>query len=84
MLREANEFQEPALKLPKQKIMDQQELVEYKGEKRKEFEDKIRRNRTHVGHWLKYAAWEESQHEYERYVESELSILMPFSDTFAI
>jgi crooked neck len=66
MLREANQFQEPALKLPKQKIMDQQELVEYKGEKRKEFEDKIRRNRTHVGHWLKYAAWEESQHEYER------------------
>lgn len=48
--------------------MDQQELIEYKGERRRDFEDKIRRNRTHVGHWLKYATWEESQHEYERWV----------------
>ena len=31
-----------------------------------EFEDNIRKNRTLVGNWLKYAAWEESQKEFQR------------------
>ncbi|CAM9184148.1 unnamed protein product [Ascophyllum nodosum] len=34
--------------------------------KRKEFEDAIRKQREHIGNWMKYAAWEESQREYER------------------
>ncbi|KXS18003.1 pre-mRNA-splicing factor clf1 [Gonapodya prolifera JEL478] len=66
ILREANQFQEAPPKIPLQKIVDREELDEYKLKKRKEFEDKIRRNRTHIGHWIKYATWEESQHEYER------------------
>ncbi|KAJ3341081.1 Crooked neck-like protein 1 [Gonapodya sp. JEL0774] len=66
ILREANQFQEAPPKIPQQKIVDKEELDEYKLKKRKEFEDKVRRNRTHIGHWIKYASWEESQHEYER------------------
>lgn len=34
--------------------------------KRKEFEDQIRRQRMFLGTYMKYAAWEESQHEFER------------------
>jgi len=34
--------------------------------KRKAFEDNIRKNRSLVSNWLKYAAWEDSQHEIER------------------
>ncbi|CAM9890472.1 unnamed protein product, partial [Phaeothamnion confervicola] len=32
----------------------------------KQFEDGIRRQRQHIGTWMKYAAWEESQKEIER------------------
>ncbi|GLD99735.1 hypothetical protein PINS_up008463 [Pythium insidiosum] len=34
--------------------------------KRKAFEDEIRRQRHHIGTWMKYAQWEESQHEFKR------------------
>lgn len=34
--------------------------------KRKFFEDLIRKNRLHVGSWLKYAQWEDSQNEIDR------------------
>lgn len=51
---------------PKQKISDPTELNDYKLRKRKEFEDNIRKNRMNISHWLKYAAWEESQSEIER------------------
>jgi len=44
-----------------------EELSEYRGRKRKEYEDAIRRNRLNIGSWLKYAAWEESQKELDRY-----------------
>ena len=30
------------------------------------FEDNIRKNRSTVANWLKYAAWEESQKEIQR------------------
>ena len=34
--------------------------------KRKEFEDQIKRQRYHIGCWMKYAAWEENLGEYIR------------------
>ncbi|OWZ22479.1 Pre-mRNA-splicing factor, Crooked neck [Phytophthora megakarya] len=34
--------------------------------KRKSFEDELRRQRHHVGTWMKYATWEESQEEFAR------------------
>ena len=67
ILREAKERQETAKKAPRQKISDLEELSEYRGRKRKEYEDAIRRNRLNIGSWLKYAAWEESQKELDRY-----------------
>ncbi|KAJ3090637.1 Crooked neck-like protein 1 [Quaeritorhiza haematococci] len=66
ILFEAKERQEPLKPVPRQKITDSEELAEYRLRKRKEFEDAIRRNKNQVGNWLKYASWEESQHEHER------------------
>jgi len=70
ILREAKERQEVAIKVPKQKIHDQDELMEYRGRKRKEFEGRIQHSRLHIGEWLKYATWEESQDELQRYNNS--------------
>ncbi|KAJ3143178.1 Crooked neck-like protein 1 [Physocladia obscura] len=67
LLREAQErSSETPHVAPKQKIADEEELLEYRQKKRKGFEDAIRKNRNHVGTWLKYAQWEESQGELER------------------
>ncbi|XP_046859384.1 crooked neck-like protein 1 [Xenia sp. Carnegie-2017] len=67
LLREAKERQlEVVPPPPKQKISDPEELKEYKLRKRKAFEDNIRKNRTLMPNWIKYAQWEESQHEFER------------------
>lgn len=38
----------------------------YRMEKRKEFEDSIRRQRFHLGTWMKYARWEAAQQEFDR------------------
>ncbi len=46
--------------------MDREELDEYRARMRKEFEDRIRRSRDNISNWLKYAAFEEAQSEYER------------------
>ena len=68
ILREAREQQETegGPKVPKQHITDPEELAEYRMSKRKEFEDVIRRNRTAIGVWVKYAKWEESQRDFQR------------------
>ena len=54
---------------PKQKISDPDELASYRLRKRKGFEDNIRKNRSVITNWLKYAGWEESQQEIQRYVK---------------
>jgi crooked neck len=66
ILREAHEFKEMSFKAPTQKITDPTELAEYRRRKRKEFEDVIRRQRMNIGCWVRYAAWEASQQEYDR------------------
>jgi tetratricopeptide (TPR) repeat protein len=68
ILREARDMQEAegGPKVPKQNITDPEELAEYRMSKRKEFEDVIRRNRTAIGVWVKYAKWEESQRDFQR------------------
>jgi len=67
ILREAWERKEvESTKAPKQRITDINELREYRQSKRKEFEDRIRMNRTHLPLWVKYAKWEEAQQEYDR------------------
>lgn len=32
----------------------------------RQFEDAIRKQREHIGNWMKYTTWEESQMEFER------------------
>ncbi|PIK60198.1 putative crooked neck-like protein 1-like [Apostichopus japonicus] len=67
ILREAKERELEAVPAPpKQKITDPEELQEYKLRKRKEFEDNLRKNRSVMGNWIKYAAWEDSQNEIDR------------------
>ncbi|KAF8633583.1 hypothetical protein AX15_001376 [Amanita polypyramis BW_CC] len=66
LLREAQERQESAFRAPRQRVEDYEELDEYRGRKRKEFEDRIRRTRGNVKEWLQYANWEASQNEFAR------------------
>eukprot|EP00667_Euglena_gracilis_P005297 EG_transcript_5334 len=67
ILREAKDRQEPELFIPpRRKITDPVELQAYQLGKRKDFEDKIRRNRNLASHWYKYGAWEESQQDFAR------------------
>ncbi|XP_061603016.1 crooked neck-like protein 1 [Cololabis saira] len=67
LLREAKERELELLPPPpKQKITDKEELNDYKLRKRKAFEDNIRKNRTVISNWIKYAQWEESLKEIQR------------------
>ena len=47
-------------------ITDPEELADYRLQKRKEFEDTIRRVRWNHGAWVKYAVWEEAQGDLPR------------------
>ncbi|KAI0208053.1 Crooked neck-like protein 1 [Lamellibrachia satsuma] len=67
LLREAKERElELVQPPPKQKVSDEAELKHYRMRKRKAFEDDIRKNRTVMSNWLKYASWEEGQKEVQR------------------
>jgi len=67
LLREAKERQlEDVPRAPKQYIADKEELQEYRQNKRKDFENQIRRQRHHIGTWCKYGLWEAQQKEFER------------------
>src|SRR5947207_15208820 len=68
LLREAVDRQEPGVQAPTQRFADLEELHEYQGRKRKEFEDYVRRNRINMNNWMRYAAWELEQREYNRCV----------------
>lgn len=47
-------------------ILDIDELREYQGRKRTEFESYLKRNRLDMGQWLRYAAFEQEQHDMRR------------------
>jgi len=67
LLREAKERElEIVPAPPKQKIQDEDELADYQMRKRKSFEDNIRKNRSVMSNWIKYAAWEETQKQLDR------------------
>jgi len=66
LIREAVDRQEKEVEIPKQRIIDEDELQMYRVRKRKEFEDVIRMQRQNIGAWIKYAAWEASQQEFKR------------------
>ncbi|KAG1772587.1 hypothetical protein EV702DRAFT_618682 [Suillus placidus] len=66
LLREAQERQESTFRAPKQRVEDFEELHEYRGRKRKEFEERVRRTRGSIKEWTQYANWEASQNEFDR------------------
>lgn len=66
LLREAVDRQEPGLEAPTQRFADLEELHEYQGRKRKDFEDYVQRNRINMNNWMRYAAWELEQKEFRR------------------
>jgi len=75
LLREAVDRQEPGLQAPTQRFADLEELHEFQGRKRKEFEDYVRRNRINMNNWMRYAQWELEQKEFRRYVPKLLASL---------
>ena len=46
--------------------MDQDELVDYKYRNRRDFEEKLRMQRHHMGTWIKYGEWEANIGEFQR------------------
>ena len=67
LLREAvDRTVEDKVQAPTQRFADLEELHEYQGRKRKEFEDYVRRNRINMGNWMRYAQWELEQKEFKR------------------
>ncbi|KAK4560554.1 NineTeen Complex (NTC) component [Recurvomyces mirabilis] len=66
LLREAVDRQEPTLTAPTQRFADLEELQEYQGRKRTEYENYVRRNRLNFGNWLRYAGWELEQKQFAR------------------
>jgi len=66
LLREAVDRQEVPLQAPTQRFGDLEELHEYQGRKRKEYEDYVRRSRLSLKNWLQYASFELEQKEFAR------------------
>ncbi|CAK8693276.1 unnamed protein product [Clavelina lepadiformis] len=67
LLREAKERELEQVAPPtKRKITDPEELAEYKLKQRKYFEDMLRKNRSSIQNWIKYASWEDSMQELQR------------------
>ncbi|PIA14610.1 TPR-like protein [Coemansia reversa NRRL 1564] len=80
LIREAYERQSTTQKAPRQKVLDGEELSDYQARRRREFEEGVRKNRSNIAEWLRYASWEESQAEiararsiYERAMEIDSS-----------
>ncbi|KAL7341534.1 hypothetical protein BJY59DRAFT_725055 [Rhodotorula toruloides] len=76
LLREAADFQEKAAPKPKQRIEDFEELHGYRARERQEFEEVIRRTRTNIQAWVKYANWEASQNEFPSHDSSSDACLV--------
>ena len=66
LLREAVDRQEVPLQAPTQRFGDLEELHEYQGRKRREFEDYVRRSRLSLKNWLQYTSFELEQKEFAR------------------
>ena len=66
LLREAVDRQEPGLQAPTQRFADLEELHEFQGRQRADFEKYVRQNRINMNNWLRYAGWELEQKEFRR------------------
>lgn len=66
LLREAVDRQEGGLDKPEQRFADLEELKEFQGRKRREFEDYIRRNSQSLKNWTQYTDFEIQYKEFAR------------------
>ncbi|KAA6390201.1 MAG: putative Pre-mRNA-splicing factor clf1, partial [Streblomastix strix] len=66
LIVKTKERQERDVAPPKQTMLDEDELLEYRVRRRKEFEDKVRLKRFKIGMWLQYAKFEEEQMDFQR------------------
>ncbi|CAN8098958.1 unnamed protein product [Discula destructiva] len=66
LLREAVDRQEDSLQKPEQRFADLEELKEFQGRKRREFEDYIRRNASSLKNWTQYTDFEIEYKEFAR------------------
>jgi crooked neck len=66
ILRDAQQFVEPPTIVPRQVIQSEEDLAEYRGDKRRSYENGIRANRNNMGCWKRYALWEATQNQFER------------------
>jgi crooked neck len=65
ILREAKDKGiEDVKRPPTQFITDREELLAYQSNKRRDFENQIRRQRQHIGTWCRYGLWEASLKEF--------------------
>jgi crooked neck len=51
---------------PVQKVMDEEEMENYKLRKRTDFEQAVKMKRHYLGQWIAYALWEEKIKEIQR------------------
>ncbi|ODV59862.1 Clf1p [Ascoidea rubescens DSM 1968] len=63
---ESYQIQDNSLRKPNIKIIDEEELLEHQGRKRKEYEEALRRNYQNINQWLRYAEFEIQQNQFER------------------
>jgi crooked neck len=66
LLRDAAALQTDEVRAPKQRIVDEDELLQYRVAKRKNFENVLRRQRMSINVRIKYAHWEASQQAFRR------------------
>lgn len=66
LLREAVDRQEGGLDKPEQRFADLEELKEFQGRKRREYEDYIRRNSQSLKNWTQYTDFEIQYKEFAR------------------
>lgn len=66
ILRDAAEWQAREAKPTPHRLVDDQEMQQHRVKKRKDFEDMLRRQRHHIGTWIKYAIWEAAQRDFRR------------------
>eukprot|EP01029_Cantina_marsupialis_P028682 TRINITY_DN777873_c0_g1_i1.p1 TRINITY_DN777873_c0_g1~~TRINITY_DN777873_c0_g1_i1.p1 ORF type:complete len:672 (-),score=135.79 TRINITY_DN777873_c0_g1_i1:143-2158(-) len=66
ILRETQDLHNTEVPKLNTRFESKEELEVYQLEKRKAFEDHVRRQKMHIDQWLQYAKWEAQQGEFER------------------
>jgi crooked neck len=51
---------------PRHNLQSNEEIEDYKYRMRRDFEESIRRQKHHMGNWIKYAEWEASIGDFAR------------------